>query len=251
MGNLWRLDVSGSSGYPAPVKFATLTGSDGNALPITSKPLPVVQPGTNRRYVTVGTGRLLDSSDLNSAQAQRFFAILDGTNAFVSTTADLPSGLNFPLTVANMRQLTDLSSSITLDLRTQVGWYVDLGVSAGGPGWRVLSDPVSYYGIVAFSATAPNSGDACSPNGNSRVFAIDLGSGRCALNGTGASCYVSPPDGVVVDVQIIADPPINGDPSKVRVVYGDDKGKTGGQEVIPPGVMGLQRLNWREIIIRN
>ncbi|MCE4537626.1 pilus assembly protein [Pelomonas sp. P7] len=251
MGNLWRLDVTGSSGYPAPLKLATLTGSDGNALPITSKPLPVVQPGTNRRYITVGTGRLLDSSDLNSSQAQRFFAILDGTNAFFSTAADLPSGLSFPFTVTNMRQLTDLSTKITLDLRTQVGWYLDLGVSAGGPGWRVLSDPVSYYGIVSFAATAPSSGDACSPNGNSRVFAIDLGSGSCALKGASSSCYVSPPDGVVVDVQIIADPPTGSDPTKVRVVYGDDKGRTGGQEVTPPGAIGLQRLNWREIVIRN
>jgi type IV pilus assembly protein PilY1 len=251
MGNLWRLDVTGTSGYPAPVKFATLTGSDGNPLPITSKPLPVVQPGTNRRYVTVGTGRLLDSSDLNSGQAQRFFAILDGTNAFFSTAADLPSGVSFPVTVANMRQLTDLSTKITLDLRSQVGWYLDLGVTAGGPGWRVLSDPVSYYGIVSFAATAPSSGDACSPNGNSRVFAIDLGSGICALKGGGSSCYVSPPAGVVVDVQIIADPPLPGQPNKVRVVYGDDRGKAGGNEVNPAGVIGLQRLNWREIIIRN
>lgn len=251
MGNLWRLDVSGTGDYPAPVKLATLTGSDDKALPVTSKPLPVVQPGTNRRYITVGTGRLLDSSDLNSGQAQRFFAILDGTNAFFAKTADLPEGLSFPFSVANMRQLTDLSAKITLDLRTEVGWYVDLGVSAGGPGWRVLSDPVSYQGTVAFAATAPSSGDACSPNGNSRVYAIDLGSGACALKGTGASCYVSPPDGVVVDVQIVADPPTGSDPNKVRVVYGDDRGKTGGQEVTPPGVIGLQRLNWREIIIRN
>lgn len=250
MGNLWRLDVTGTSSYPAPVRFATLKGSDNNPLPITTKPVPVVQPGTNRRYVTVGTGRLLDSSDLNSGQAQRFFAILDGTNAFFSTASDLPSGVSFPLTVVNMRQLTDLSTSITLDLRSQVGWYLDLGVSAGGPGWRVLSDPVAYYGTVSFASTAPNSGDACSPNGNSRVFAIDLGSGSCALKGGGSTCYVAPREGVVVDVQIVADPPINGQPSKVRVVYGDDHGKAGGNEVKPAGVIGLQRLNWREIVIR-
>lgn len=257
MGNVWRLDVSGTAAYPEPVKFATLTGSDDKVLPITSKPLPVVQPVTNRRYITVGTGRLLDPSDLNSSQAQRFFAILDGTNAAFSNDgtvpgkpSDLPTGVTFPLTVAKMRQLTDLNAEITLDLRTEVGWYLDLGVSEGGPGWRVLSDPSSYYGIVAFAATAPSSGDACSPNGNSRVYALNLGSGKCALEGGRSSCYASPPDGVIVDVQIIADPP-NGDTQKTRVVFGDDKGRVGANALIPPTNLGLQRLNWREILVNN
>lgn len=260
LGNLWRLDVTGSSAYPAPVHFASLTGSDGKALPITTKPLPVIQPGTNRRYVTVGTGRLLDSSDLNNGQAQRFFAILDGTNASFSKAADLPTGASFPLTVTHMRQLTDLSSKIVLDLRSQIGWYVDLGVSTGGPGWRVLSDPASYYGVVTFAATAPNSGDACSPNGNSRLYAIDLGSGKCALKDGTSTCYVSPPEGVIVDVEVVADPLCTtspcetgekGEKNKKRVVYGTDRGKTGGNELSPPSVMGLQRLNWREIIVNN
>lgn len=257
MGNVWRLDVSGTSTYPEPVKFATLTGSDSNVLPITSKPLPVVQPGTNRRYITVGTGRLLDPSDLNSGQAQRFFAILDGTNAAFSNDgtvggkkSDLPTGVTFPLTVAKMRQLTDLNAKIALDLRKEVGWYLDLGVATGGQGWRVLSDPTSYYGTVAFAATAPSSGDACSPNGNSRVYALDLGTGSCALKGTGTTCYSSPPEGVIVDVQIIADPP-NSDPQTTRVVYGDDKGKVGANELRRPPNLGLQRLNWREIQVNN
>ncbi|MCE4552829.1 pilus assembly protein [Roseateles cellulosilyticus] len=285
MGNIWRLDVTGSSGYPAPVKIATLTGSDGNALPITTKPLPIVQPDTNRRYITVGTGRLLDSSDLNSTQAQRFFAILDGTNGAFSAAADLPTGLSFPFSTANMRQLTDLSKSITLDLRTEVGWYIDLGVSAGGPGWRVLSDPVSYYGVVSFAATAPSSGDPCSPNGNSRVYSVDLGSGVCAFKNGTSTCYVNPRDGIVTDLQIVKREPATptctpgspgcpvcgtagaapcpecgvpgkpdcpcGDPGAVSLVNGTSGGSTSCTPVTPPGALGLQRLNWREIIIRN
>ena len=38
-GNLWRLDVTASSGgYPAPVKLAQLTDSAGVRLPVTSRP---------------------------------------------------------------------------------------------------------------------------------------------------------------------------------------------------------------------
>jgi type IV pilus assembly protein PilY1 len=259
MGNIWRLDVTGTSAYPTPVHFAKLTGSDDKVLPITTKPLPVVQPGTNRRYVTVGTGRLLDSSDLNSGQAQRFFAILDGTNAAFSKASDLPSGAAFPLTVRHMVEQKDLSTKLVLDLRSHAGWYLDLGVSSGGPGWRVLSDPTSYYGTVTFAATAPSSGNAnaCSPNGNSRLYAVDLGSGKCALEGSGASCYVSPPEGIIIDTEVVGDPPCTTDAckkdkkNKRRVVYGTDRGVRDSNELSTPTALGLQRLNWREIIVNN
>ncbi|MBW8846070.1 MAG: pilus assembly protein [Burkholderiales bacterium] len=262
MGNLWRLDVTGSGGYPTPVKFASLTDSDGNPLPVTSKPLPVVQPGTNRRYITVGTGRLLDSSDLSNGQAQRFFAIIDGTNAAFSNDgsisgipSDLPSGLRFPLTVSNMRQLTDLSTKIALDLRSQLGWYVDLGVSSSGTGWRVLTDPTSFYGTVAFAATSPTSTDACSPNGTSRIYAIDLGSGFCGLKDGGQACYVNSTNGIVIDLQYYSIN-VNGVGKSALVAGGniDRSGGTSGQQTprtLSPPALGLHRLNWREIIINN
>lgn len=260
MGNIWRLDVTGTGGLPDPVKFAYLVGSDGNALPITSKPLPVVQPGTNRRYITVGTGRLLDSTDINNTQPQRFFAIIDGSNAAFSKdgtisgqTSDLPTGITFPLRVSNMLELTDLNTKISLDLRTQLGWYIDLGVSAGGPGWRVLSDPTSFYGAVAFAATTPSSSDVCAPNGTSRVYAIDLGSGYCQLTGAGSGCYESTTDGIVIDLTFYS-VNINGVGKSVLI-----KGKNNctGSNCSPvskvatrsPANLGLQRLNWREILV--
>jgi type IV pilus assembly protein PilY1 len=262
MGNLWRLDVTGNSGYPTPVKFATLVDSSNNPLPITSKPLPVVQPGTNRRYITVGTGRLLDSSDLNSTQAQRFFAIIDGSNAAFSVdgtingqTSTLPAGITFPLTVSNMLQLTDLNTKISLNLSTQLGWYIDLGVSAGGPGWRVLSDPTSFYGTVAFAATSPSSTDPCAPSGTSRVYAVDLGSGYCGLTGGGASCYVAKNDGVVIDLTFYS-VNVNGVGKSVLLAGKDNCSGNNCQPVEKvdtrkPANLGLQRLNWREIMTNN
>ncbi|PTT91164.1 pilus assembly protein, partial [Pelomonas sp. HMWF004] len=264
MGNLWRLDITGTSStsrYPAPERFARLVGSNDEVLPITSKPLPVVQPGTNRRYITVGTGRLLDSPDLSTTQAQRFFAILDGTNAAFSRdgtisgqTRDLPLATgNFPLTVSNMLQLTNLNNKISLDPRTQIGWYVDLGAAENGPGWRVLSDPTSFYGTVAFAATSPNSTNPCSPNGTSRIYAIDLGSGSCGLTGGGAGCYVSKTDGVVIDLTFYS-VNVNGVGKSVLLAGKDNCVGTNCQPVdkvdtVNPSALGLQRLNWREILV--
>ena len=62
LGNVWRLDVTAASGtYPAPVQLAQLTNAAGAAVPITVRPLVIVHPRLNVRYVTVGTGKLLMS----------------------------------------------------------------------------------------------------------------------------------------------------------------------------------------------
>lgn len=257
LGNLWRLDVSASSGgYPAPVKLAVLTDSAGAAMPVTSRPLIIVQPGSNRRYVTVGTGRLLDSSDVASSQAQRFFAIIDGKNAKFSVdgtvsgdTSTLPAGWTFPHTISRFKELTDITKKISLDLTTQIGWFVDLGrTGSAGPGWRVISDPASFYGKVAFAATSPSSTDACNPSGSSRVYALDLGDGSTALtSGTG---YYDGAAGVVVDLSFYS----VRDPSTAkavpRLIVGTNS--TTGKNLDAPGMnplppVGLQRVNWREI----
>ncbi|CAM3923153.1 pilus assembly protein [Roseateles saccharophilus] len=256
LGSIWRLDVTGGSGssYPTPIRFAMLTASDGSAVPITTKPLPVVQPRTNLRFVTIGSGRMLDQSDISSTQSQRFFAILDGTNAAFSqdgsisgTTSSLPTGVTFPITVAQLAARTSLTTQTLLDLRSQLGWYVDLGVSAGGSGWRVLTDSTSFYGTVAFAATSPTSTDACSPDGQSRVYVLDLGSGYCALNTTDSNCYASNFTGIITDLRFISRN-VNG-VGKLSLVGGTSTGGMLNPQLKQSPGIGIKRLNVREIIV--
>lgn len=257
LGNLWRLDVRAASGsYPAPVKFAVLTDSANAALPVTSRPVIAVQPGSNRRYVTVGTGRLLDPSDVSSTQSQRFFAIIDGNNNSFSVdgtisgdTSTLPTGWTFPHTTSRFRQLTDIKQKISLNLATQIGWYLDLGTAGvGGPGWRVISDPTSFYGTISFAATSPSSTDPCNTSGSSRVYAIDLGDGSTAL--TDPKGFFTPTAGVVVDLNFysVRDPSTGKVAS--RLVVGTDS-TTGQNRYVPPtnplAGVGFKRHNWREV----
>ena len=240
LGNLWRFDLTSTSGdYPAPLKLAELKDSAGVGLPITSRPLIVVQPTTNRRFVTVGTGRLLHATDINSSQSQRFFAIIDGQAARFSKTTDLPSAITFPIRTSNLRQLTDLSQKVTLDLTTQIGWYVDLGQLGSGPGWRIITDATSFYGIVSFAAMAPSSSNACEPSGMSRIYAIDLGTGqsRLAANAT----YLDTTLGVVTDLRFYS---VAG---KARLLVGTDLGNRSSPPVTVSTSSGVRRLNWREV----
>jgi type IV pilus assembly protein PilY1 len=245
-GNLWRLDLTDSAGnYPAPTKIATLTDGSDVRLPVTSRPLVVIQPKTNRRYVTVGTGRLLHSSDIGSAQAQRYFAIIDGSGVRFNKSTDLPTGIGgFPITRAKLKQLTDLTKEINLDLSTQIGWYVDLGQVAGGSGWRVISDSTSFLGVVAFTAMVPSEEAACEASGVSRVYAIDLGTGASRLkSGNTVIAYSASPKeyGVVTDLRFYS---VAGKP---RLLAGYDSGKNKPLPGDWTPTVGLRRLNWREV----
>jgi type IV pilus assembly protein PilY1 len=242
-GSLWRLDLTAATGsYPAPQKIATLTDSSGVRLSVTSRPLVVVQPGSNRRYVTVGTGRLLHSNDISNSQAQRYFAIIDGSGVRFNKSTDLPTGITFPITTAKLKELTDLTQKITLDFSTEIGWFVDLGRVAGGPGWRVISDSTSFLGVVAFTAMVPSTDSACEPSGTSRVYAIDLGTGSSKLkSGDTFVPYLSTLPGVVTDLRFYS---VAGKP---RLLAGTDTGATGAMPGEWTPAVTLRRLNWREV----
>jgi type IV pilus assembly protein PilY1 len=243
-GNVWRLDLTATSGaYPAPTKLAELTDSSGVRLPVTSRPLVVVQPRTNKRFVTIGTGRLLHPSDSASTQAQRFFAITDGSGVRFNKSPDLPSGMSFPIQRSNLKGLTDLTKKVVFDTATEIGWFVDLGVVASGAGWRVITDPTSYLSFVAFTAMVPSSDSACEPHGNSRVYAIDLGTGESRLrNASGdAVPYLSTLPGVVTDLRFYN---VDG---KARLLAGSDTGETKNYEGDWSLGGGLRRLNWRSV----
>ena len=75
-GQVWRFDLTQPLGtstpYPAPTLFALLTDTGGVPQPVTSAPLIEIHPTTRLRYVMIGTGRLLDTSDVSSGQQQTF-----------------------------------------------------------------------------------------------------------------------------------------------------------------------------------
>lgn len=245
-GNLWRLDLtSPTAAYPAPLKLATLTDSTATQKPqpVTARPLIEVHPDLKKRFVLVGTGRLLDSSDVVSPQPETFYAIVDGSNAHFNAAADLPSGITFPITRAVLAANTNGLTGVNYDPTTQMGWYEELGVT-GGTGWRVISDATSLLGQVAWAAIMPN-GDACTPSGNSRVYARDFGTAASVIGTkTGtvftAELYKSVA-GLVTDLRYLS---VGG---KATLISGTDAGTVQKLDTAPATSPGIRRLNWREL----
>jgi type IV pilus assembly protein PilY1 len=245
LGNLWRWDVSGAGAYPAPLRLAVLT--DGvNPQPVTSRPLIEVHPSLKKRFVLVGTGRLLDNTDINSTQIQSIYSITDGTNARFNSAADLPNPITFPITrsvLALNSTPLDLTKTLGYDPATQMGWAEDLGTGAGGVAFRVTSDPTSLLGSAAWGATVPSVADPCLPSGNSRVYGRDFGSASTTLRTlTDTALSYFELAGNVTDLHYLS---VDG---KARLVAGTDLG--GNPTLIPISAVAsqpLRRLNWREL----
>ena len=182
-GQLWRFPLTAATGaYPAPTLLATLTDTSGNQQPITTAPLIEISPTTRYRYVMVGTGQLLATTDITSATMQTFYAILDGT-------AGGFNAVSTPITRSNLTQVTNVLQGVTISA-TSKGWYYDLGIS-GGIGWRVVVNPAAYNGIVAFSALL-TSGNACSPGGTSEVYAVNYANATSVIQSSlGSSTTVA------------------------------------------------------------
>jgi len=175
-GQVWRFDLRATTGtYPAPTLIAQLTDSSGNAQPITSAPDIEIHPVTLKRYVLVGTGKLLIASDIGSTQTQTFYAIQDGN------AGGFNAALTTPITRSTMTAVPNILTGSVIP-STSKGWYYDLS-----PGYRVLSMPITYNGVVAFSALYPTGSDPCSPQGSSLVFAANYATGATVLNPAASS----------------------------------------------------------------
>ena len=239
-GQLWRFDVTaarGSSGYyPAPLKLATLADANGNAQPITTQPLVEIDPKSKKRYVLFGTGQLLDTVDISSAARQTFYALVDGN------AASFGSGGTYPITRSLLTEITEANLKSTTPVTfgsSSRGWYHDLGVGENTTiAWRMVLNPTSFNGVVVFSSLL-TTGNACSPSGQSRIYAVNFGSGTSALLPAGTA-YVSYPS-AITDLQIVNN---NG---KIKGIAGDVEGG-----LHPPPIdfgkgSTLRLLNWREV----
>jgi len=234
-GQLWRFDVTaarGSTGnYPAGVKLAVATDSTGKPQPITTAPLIEVQPATKKRVVMFGTGQLLDSVDIGSRDPQSFYGILDGTAVAFGTISS--AVVRSQLTAVDLINGSNLGSS--------PGWYLDFGSdTATSIGWRLVSNPTTFSGIVAF-APLLTTDDACSPSGKSRLYAIDIATGKSVLKNTPDGVPYSSYDYALTDIKFI------GVDGKTQLITGDVKGNVKREDYTPPASQGVRLLNWREI----
>lgn len=169
LGNLWRFDVSKSSGWEMGGSngVSHLYSTPGAELQaITSKPTVVAHPdGVDKgTLVWFGTGRYLEAGDDTvNIDKQGIFAVwdrLDGTK---------PSNLQRKhISTSAPRALLDPSDP---DWSVYDGFYITLDFA----GERIVTNPFARNGVVFFTTLIPGT-DRCSFGGDGWLLALDGGS---------------------------------------------------------------------------
>lgn len=251
-GNLWRFDLTATSGaYPSPLLFARTLDGSGTAQPITIEPKVEIGDNGADRWVFVGTGKLLASSDLATADQQSFYAFRDGslTRAYggaplPSNQTALPSSGSFPITRSQMVQNTKLVNGYAKDLTRPMGWYYDL-LSATE---KISSSIVANEGVVSWTSYLPST-DACAPGAQSKTYAVEYDSGKSRIVVDNATAEYYGSSSYLVKVQFVKD-----SSGKIRaLITTGDPSSSGGQIQSLVGLYGRNygkgvRVNWREIL---
>ena len=249
LGNVWRFDVSSATvNFPAPVLLATLTDSSSAGQPITTSPRIEVDINSTglgtRRWVFVGTGKFLDTSDLLTTQQQTMYALRDGDVGSYSVNG---GGVTLPLTRTQLVS-TGLTTAIPTLTDTTPGWYYDLpGKSSAGATERIVVDPDTLAGttLVTWASLVPTD-DPCGYQG--ALYAANYGTGETALqNSSGSNVTSISLTSAVTGSQIVFQP--NGSSPIATLLYGVS-GLQVGTAKLNPSVIGtkVNRTNWREIL---
>ncbi len=236
LGNLWRFDHDDRI---APAgREAMLLGraetSGGVAQPITAKPVLSEKSinGVPTAIISVGTGRLLTTTDLGDTTTQSIYSVKDtlgstGVGVMRSTPANLVQQ-----TLNGTTRL--LSALAPVDWTTRNGWYIDLTAASKE---KIYVDGVQLAaGILAFASTVPNA-DACSQGGSSFLYQIDINNGQV----TGVDTFTT----MIVGLNRVMSN--NGKVSAIVTTQDQKtvlKGSTGGAS---GGGASVRRASWREL----
>lgn len=178
-GNLWRFTIT-PGGY-AKQLLATFKDVDGNAQPITTK--PVVTTVSGDIVVYVGTGRYLGLSDVGLSTKQSFYAVKDtgqstsfgnprsATANFIvqqataSTCPTAPADNTDTPNIDESKQydgvcvagevIRSVTASTTDTLKERNGWILDFPTTTKE---MSFTDPTIYSGTILFSTSEPIAG---------------------------------------------------------------------------------------------
>jgi type IV pilus assembly protein PilY1 len=182
LGNLWRFDVSDANSANWKVDLlAQLKDPGGTPQPVTTAPQIEIDLNNGiDRFVFIGTGQLLDTSDLTTPsppQPQTMYAIRDGTLAAYQTTG-LPIQPRVDMVPINPDGVSAIVGG------APNGWYHDLP-STPPTAERIVVDVQADVNIAAYIGTqAPT--DPCVISLPATLYARDYTTGRTLLESGGS-----------------------------------------------------------------
>lgn len=248
-GDLWRFDFSNILDDLPPVTKIAEFNTSGVGQAITTAPKIEYSADDLKRYVFVGTGRLLSAEDQENSQKQSMYAVRDGTKtrAFGSESyqVSLPSGSSFPVKRSNLVEVTDLIAGAKLDSAKPMGWYYDLTGANAASAERIILNLQANDGVVTWVGSLMND-DPCNAGGDATIYAVHYGTGQSVLYRLDSGLYKQIPMSDPI-IGGLADTTLVRVGSSIRVLGTDVKGKSSvyGNTVSEAGEPRV--VNWRII----
>jgi type IV pilus assembly protein PilY1 len=182
-GNVWRFDLSNANPSKWKVeKIATLKDASGKLQPITTGVRVEIDQNNNvDRYLFVGTGKLLDQSDLaDTSVVNSLYVIKDGS---IATPDPAPAT---PYSRSDLKPVTATSIAGFGTGGAGRGWYQD----ATDPKEKINSDVYADVNVVAYAFSKPSS-DPCLAALTSTLYVRDLNTGNSALLSSAGTAVAS------------------------------------------------------------
>jgi type IV pilus assembly protein PilY1 len=245
-GNFWRFDIMDPNPANWTVnKMAYFTDPGGNPQPVTTEPeVEVDLSNSIDRWVFIGTGRLLDETDVTDTtianQQQTFYAIRDGT----TTTPNPITAALQPRT--DFDALSSVSNGEILGLKQKPdkGWYDDLPA-----GERIITPVRAAVSVVAYAGTAPQD-NPCLTGLPATLYVRGYSVGESLLtDASGAIRGIYEAQGAVgLDISIFTDSSGPQSAAGVDIRVAITAGTTGDvifQHINPPAFLAAHRMSWR------
>ena len=250
LGNVWRFDLTSAtpSGWTA-TKLFTARSNDGSGAvqPITGGVTVATEPATFKRWVFLGTGSFLTTTEADDKTplAQSMYGFIDDGSATPVAYSDLVKR-----TIGNTGASQDGYPVRTFEAKASLpankkGWFVNLT----GDGERIVQDAQVVANILVTASMIPE-GDACEASGTGYINALDAFTGTSA----GSSFFDLDGDGKTDDTMVGGVPvgSVNfGVGMPTLPIFLDGKlvvGGTGGSvSAEKPGAGGITRKSWGRV----
>ncbi|WP_206606541.1 pilus assembly protein [Steroidobacter cummioxidans] len=171
-GNLWKF--TGLSGTPTVRQIFAATDPSTNPQPITAAPLAGRDPNTGALWVFFGTGRYLNTADIDDHQVQTWYGIKDEYST-LTTRSELVRREILTESRQDGLAVRTVQTGDAGELGGLRGWYMDL-VSPGTNGQRGerMVVPNRFQGAALIGTTRiPAAVDPCNPTGTGFIMAIN------------------------------------------------------------------------------
>ena len=263
-GNLWKFDLTASSNTGWTIANSgkamfTATDASNNPQPITAGLGLAKDPATGKRWVFIGTGKFMETSDVLDLNVQSMYGVVDDGSVVKGRTSSGDGDLQKReiIEIDGTEKYRGFEAHGPLDPGVK-GWYIDLLTPPSGTaeGERITNRPiVSGTVLITASMIPPTDEVSCDAGGRGYINALDAFTGTSTsepyfdANGDGdfTNDTIGDPAVPIGSVDLGVGMPTLPTIIEDLLVVGGSKATMGQMKVNPQGA-NPRRISWREIL---